>query len=208
MLHLTKPKPPQNSIDDHAEWIYQVDPAWDHERVKAEKATLVDLAVKALGKEPENAAVDAAAAEAIAAHPVEVWYTGADRYSHMAALTVPEALRTEEHPDSTAVIGDYLTATPTTFVIRPMTANHYREVVGIDDVLWSVEAARRGLVRIDGVPQPDSEETVTLEPTKKNGLITSHWIDEIDKQDRRLLLNLSQAIYLLSQGVGVLEGKP
>jgi hypothetical protein len=200
---MLKLQPPQNHIDDLAEWIDPRDPAWDNDRVEAEREKLADHAEAGLAEDASDEDRKTARKKACDKHPISVWYTGACAYSHDAPLTVPEALRQDGEP-ATVTIRDYLTGTPTCFVLRNLDARSFARAMKTatdKDKDWNMELVRRGLVKITGVEGPDGEET-ELVPERKNGLITWPWMDALSRADRHLFTKLGGAIYAFNEGSG------
>lgn len=201
-------RPPQHAINDTAEWVAPMDPAWDNDRIEAERLAMIDAELAKLPEEtPEVAREQArlkAAASAGTHHPVGRWMTGATAYSWEAPLTVPEVLRTDERPASTVTIGDYLKGEPMRFEIKPLGAREWRRTNAMEREVINVERIRFGLVRFrlgDKIVEPERD---------RDGAIAYGWIDALDQAGDPLLLDmLGNAIFFLSDLVrrGDAEGK-
>ena len=206
MLHLRQyNRPPEHDVDETARWISPSDPAWSS-RVADERERLAEAAIANL---PENASAEdkaKARAEAIAKHPVDVWQSGATRFKPGSLLTVPERLRTGEHPDPVVTIASYLDDAATEFEIRLLGARDYRTLRrDLDDpekkVHWSIEVVRRGLARVHHGDQ-------TIEPDREpSGLLTDRAIDWLDGHSPALIEELALAIWLFKLRGGDAEGK-
>jgi hypothetical protein len=193
-------RPPQHTIDTVSKWIHPADPAWDLERAEVERQRLREAAIANL---PENATLEEQTKAADAAqnkHPIAVWYTGATRYSLTAKHTVPERLRTAEHPEPAVPITAYMTGTPRCWVIRSLGAVAYREVLSTPSAVFGLTAARHGLVRVE---DPDNDEPIEPDRKSPSSPISMEWIDMVDQQDRSILNQLGMAIFSLSEAKGV-----
>jgi len=139
---MLKLRPPQHTPDDEALYISKRDPAWDFEKIEAEREGL---------REEES-------------HPLDIWYGGATRYSLEAKITCPA-------PRRAATIGEYLRPgeEATRFVIRPLGARLRQRVttmVAGDNPGWVFEAVKAGLVEIrqgeEVIDVTDTEETLNM----------------------------------------------
>lgn len=218
--------PPQHAVDDVALWVAPHAPEWDYERVNAEREILItslmderrdqlsagyqlkseDGEINEDRDQPSEAQLRELVAQvARELHPVNAWMACKSGYSWDAPLTIPELLRTEDRPASTATIGDYLTATPVRFELRSLTAREWRSINGLDSAGRTLERVRRGLV---AMLLPDGQR---IDPPRGgDGLISEQWVDLLDRSSDRMLLDLlSGAVYQLStQRGGDAEGKP
>lgn len=196
MLKLNRP--PQYAIDESAdnsvEWILPSDPAWDKDRAEQERQALAEQA-RGNGADED---------EAMARHPLAVWYRCETRYSQTAPLTLPERLRKSQSDGvaGTVTVDDYLTGKPTIWRLKPLGVRAWRRVMAADQVDWPVEAVKHGLVRIE---QPGEDP---IDPARDStGAITEGWLDWLHTEDRSLIPQLGAAIFALSQRGNGDEGK-
>jgi hypothetical protein len=202
-------RPPGESIDDAREWISPSDPAWNGARTRAEQKHLGDLAVLEIDASADltDAELETLKAKARHAaemtHPVAVWYEGGSKFSHDATITVPDALRTDEHPAAAVAIGEYLSGVPTIFELKSLGIRDHRAAMAISisdpEERWHVSMVRRGLVRIK---MGDAAGTVLDAPRGDDGLVEWGWIDWLSKYDRELINPLAWGVYKVSQGTG------
>ena len=180
MLNLN---PPQHAPDDPPTWISPSDTAWDTERIKAEKATLGE--------------------EAADQHPVEIYYSGATRFSLKAEIVAPEQI------GGPVKITDYIIGKPTRFEIRRLDARGSRRMSGLiikeqkTDIAtgeWQFVAIKRGVV---AVRNPDMELK-----RDDDGHLGQGFVDMLDQQGG-LVLSLASAISSLTfRATEAAEGKP
>jgi hypothetical protein len=188
MLRLPTNTPPAHSVDDVPTYIAGDDPAWNMPLVKADREKL---------------------GENLAAHPVEVYYSGATRYSLEAKITMPEVLRSPDGPDAVTVEHYMLPGKrPTRFEMRVVGARDWALASRAIDQQGFLEFARRGLVRVcDAEGEGGNPATVTP-PRNEDGVLDS-WLDPVSQGNRGLLGGLGLAVYMLSKNeVAVVEGKP
>jgi hypothetical protein len=189
MLRITV-TPPAHSVDDTPTWIAPGDPAWDHLRIDAEREKLGDN---------------------ISAHPFYIYYSAATRYSLDAKMTVPEILRTTEHPAALASMNDYVLAgkLPTRFELRSVGGRDWAIAQKLLESQGSFEFARRGLVRVCDAEGPDGKPITIDPPRDSDGGISEAWLDMVSAGDRQLLQRLGSAVLTLSLNkAAVAEGKP
>jgi hypothetical protein len=189
MLRLTPIAPPAHSVDDIPTWIAGTDPAWNIDLIKAHRELLGE--------------------KNIAAHPVEVYYSGSTRFSLDAKITMPEVLRGADGPH-TVTVEHYLLPgkRPTLFEMAQLGARDWAIARRVVEEQGFLEFARRGLVRVrDAVGEDGKPATIT--PPRNSDGILDEWLDDVSKADRNLLGALGMAVHNLSQNeVAVAEGKP
>jgi hypothetical protein len=188
MLRITHTSPPAHSVDDTPMWIWVQDPAIDVARIIAEREKL-------------GAATDS--------HPAVIYWSGATRFSLTAEMTVPEAIRGDG--PATVTFEHYLkpNTTATTFELRSVGGREYAAATTAMASVGYYEFARRGLMRVAGVPGENGEPT-TVKPTRgMDGAILDSWFDDMSRAHRELLDAVGRAVYTLSQNeVASVEGKP
>lgn len=188
MLKLNITRPPQQSPNDAAQWVARGD-CWDHDRINAEKALLDDAD----------------------RHPVEQWYAGVTRWSlHPdAVITVPEELRTDEHPEPAVPVTAYLSGKPTAFEIRMLPAELWREALVVPRHMLALSLVKHGLVQITGIDDGKGGSTTVKPDRDGDGAITSEWLDAFDVASHREIIEpLGGVIFDLAQGkAGDAEGK-
>lgn len=185
MLRLT---PPAHSVDDVPTWICGTDPAWDFERIKADRAKLGDN---------------------IAAHPVEVYYSGSTRYSLEAKITMPEVLRGPDGP-ALVTVEHYLLPgkRPTRFEMRQLGARDWAIASRALEEQGCLEFAKRGLVRVCDMLGDDGKPSTVTPPRNDDGVL-DEWLNAVSRSDRHLLGALGIAVLNLSKNeVAGAEGKP
>jgi hypothetical protein len=186
MLRLS---PPAHSIDDVPTWIAGTDPAWDIALIKAHRELLGE--------------------KNLAAHPVEIYYSGATRYSLEAKITMPDVLRGPDGPAAVTVEHYLLTGKrPTLFELRQLGARDWAIARRVVEEQGFLEFARRGLVRVRDAVGEDGQPSTITPPRNSDGILDA-WVDDVSKADRNLLGALGMAVHNLSQNeVAVAEGKP
>jgi hypothetical protein len=186
MLRLTR-TPPAHGIDDKPMWIAGDDPAWDVERIEAERAKL--------GKNVD-------------AHPVNVYYSGKTRFSLDAKISLPRALCIDDAP-MVCTIESYFKpgAAPTLFELRALGSRDEAIARVALNAAGFYEYARRGLGAVTGV-EDDKGRPQTLDlPRDRDGSVSEKWFDDL--ADRSLIAAIGWAVYTLTQNeVVVDEGKP
>ena len=176
MLRITT-TPPQRSVDDPALYIAPGDAAWDFQRI-----------------------VDELPALAGATHPRNLWLRGESGYSRDALITLPEALRTQDGPES-VTISHWLRqgALPTMFELRVLSALEWEAATYRED-RQAVEICRRAIVRVHNVDD-GSGSPATIEPPREHGLITIAWMDALSLADRDAIPRIAEAAAALGRGV-------
>jgi hypothetical protein len=188
MLRITT-TPPAHSVDDVPTWIWGQDPAWDVERINAER--------NKLGPRTDD-------------HPVVKFVNGQTRYSLDAQITIPEAIREPDGP-ATAPVTHWLKkgGKPTCFELRSLGGRDWAIADTAIATMGFYEFARRGLVRVcDAVGEDGQPMTVRI-PRGEDGAIAGFWLDSMSREHRALLDDLGHAVYRLSKNeVARAEGKP
>lgn len=187
MLRINPLTPPAYPVDDVPTWIWASD-AWDITRIVAE--------IEKLGTNGD-------------AHPFRIYYSGATRYSLTATMTVPEAIRGDG--PATVTVEHYLRKgeTPTRFELRVVEGRDWATAETATDKVGYYEFARRGLVRMCGVPGADGQPADIRPPRGEDGAIPDAWMAAISRADKALLDDLGFAVYRLSNSkVTGAEGKP
>lgn len=188
MLRLTPAAPPSHSVDDVPTWICGTDPAWDMAKIKADREKIGDN---------------------LAAHPVEIYYSGATRYSLDAKITMPDVLRGHDGP-ATVTVEHYMLPgkRPTRFEMRALGARDWAIASRDLEAVGFLEFAKRGLVRVCDVAGEDGKPTTIVPPSDADG-VADAWLDAVSRSDRHLLGGLGVAVFNLSKNeVAVAEGKP
>jgi len=182
---MLKIKPPANDANAPAKWIPNTDPAWDKDRIRAEKVKLGD-------REAE--------------HPVVVYYSGATHYDLDAQITIPEPIRSPDGPAS-ATVGAWLTGDPTIFTLKSLGAMDWEIATGDSEKIW-FELCRRGIQDVCNIDGVDGAPVEHL-PRDRDGKTSEAWLDALSRSDRNLIPELGLAIYRQSlyQGASA-EGKP
>ena len=216
-MNLNLTAPPQNDPDDPYVWIWFGDPAWDRDRITAERQRLRDAAAPEPEPLPPDATLDQARAwrdqhkptldartEAANAHPVPRWAGCESMFSLQAELTVPELLRGDG--PAAVLISHYWRAEPTRFHLKLLTMAEDRACDRYaSGPRWYVEIIRRGLLFVE---QTVDGDTVRVEPPRDAaGLIQEQWIDRIDIRYPGLTDALAVDIMNLRRRAGEL-GKP
>lgn len=236
---MLKLRPPRHAHDRPALWISSSDPAWDNDRIEAERLLLMqslkvheaarayaqvtpdardlnlqqqlDHAADSRSNTPARAQLLAVAKQAQDQHPVSRWLMCETRFDLDAKMTVPERLRTAEHPETALPIRDYLLAEPTTFELRPLGARMYRRIAPQmtgGQTSWMLDAAKHGLVAIHNAWVEDGKPCDFPLERDADGSVSERSIDALHEQDKLLPLNIGAAVSMLTHFVesGV-EGK-
>ncbi len=181
-------RPPAHSVDDVPTWMWSQDPALDVERIIAERDKL-------------GAATDS--------HPAVIYWSGATRFSLTAEMTVPEAIRGDG--PATVTIGHYIKAgsTATMFELRSLAGREYAAASVAVATIGHYEFARRGLVRVLGIPNENGGPIDVKPPRDGSDAVREDWFDSMSRSQRALADALGKAVYTLSQNeVARAEGKP
>ena len=178
---MIKLKPPTHAIDGIAVFISSHDPAWDFERITAERVVRVDAALAAkqaavVGADAITATLTPAeTAAAVALSPVERYYAGKTRYQPDA----PDWSADGKPTTARAYLRDV--ERPAEFGLRRLGFRAFQEVAALDEPRARlVEACRLGLRSItadghrwratgDG-PAPD--EQIEVLHTARPDLVT------------------------------------
>jgi hypothetical protein len=187
MLRITT-TPPAHSVDDVPTWMWSHDHALDIERIIAER--------EKLGDDTDS-------------HPAVVYWSGKTRFSLTAEMTVPEAIRGDG--PATVTIESYIKpgATATMFELRSLIGRDYAAASVAVATVGHYEFARRGLLRLLGVPSENGDPADIKPPRDATGAIREDWFSNMSRAHPDLLDALGKAVYTLSQNeVARAEGKP